>query len=183
MRTHLGELDHPGSHEDEERLIGHAVGSVVARVYDRGRRLARLRPLAEAWGQRLEAIVSRPRAPVRSCGIPPDDRLLRESARLSGSRPWPGKAPSPATAMTGCVSRSSGSPPQSEFGGTIGLHILRRDSTGSRRSAPSICSGRSSPAVFPAAAGRRTPLSDDQVAGSIDWRAVGQQARHSARRH
>ena len=65
MRTHLGEIDHGGSYEDEERLIGHAVGSVVARTYDRGRRLARLRPLAEAWGQRLEAIVSRPPAPVR----------------------------------------------------------------------------------------------------------------------
>ena len=41
-------------------------------LYDRGRRLARLRPLAEAWGQRLEAIVSRPRAPVRGCGSPPE---------------------------------------------------------------------------------------------------------------
>ncbi|MEJ8573473.1 tyrosine-type recombinase/integrase [Microbaculum marinum] len=58
MRTHLGEIDHGGAYEDEERLIGHRVGGTVARTYDRGRRLARLRPLADAWGTKLEAIVT-----------------------------------------------------------------------------------------------------------------------------
>lgn len=58
MRSHLGEIDHGGAYEDEERLIGHSVGNAVARTYDRGRRLARLRPLADAWGARLEQIVS-----------------------------------------------------------------------------------------------------------------------------
>ena len=58
MRTHLGDMDHGGSYEDEERLLGHAIGNSVARAYDRGRRLARLRPLADAWGTRLEQIVS-----------------------------------------------------------------------------------------------------------------------------
>jgi integrase len=65
MRTMLGEIDHPGSFEDEERLLGHSIGSAVSRAYDRGRRLARLRPLADAWGTRLEAIVSGPPAEVR----------------------------------------------------------------------------------------------------------------------
>jgi integrase len=48
MRTHLGDMDHGGTYEDEERLLRHSVGSAVARAYDRGRRLARLRPLADA---------------------------------------------------------------------------------------------------------------------------------------
>lgn len=64
MRTHLGEIDHGGTYEDEERLIGHSIGNAVARTYDRGRRLARLRPLADAWAQRLEQIVAAPAAPV-----------------------------------------------------------------------------------------------------------------------
>jgi integrase len=64
MRTHLGDMDHGGTFEDEERLLGHVVGSAVARAYDRGRRLARLRPLADAWGRRLAEMVSRPAAPV-----------------------------------------------------------------------------------------------------------------------
>ena len=64
MRTHLGELDHGGSYEDEERLLGHTVGGAVAQAYDRGRRLARLRPLADAWGARLEAIVGAATADV-----------------------------------------------------------------------------------------------------------------------
>ena len=64
MRTHLGELDHAGTWEDEERLLGHKLGGAVAQAYDRGRRLARLRPLADAWGARLEQIVSGPAAPV-----------------------------------------------------------------------------------------------------------------------
>lgn len=58
MRTELGDLDHPGGWHDEEQLIGHSVGGSVTRRYDRGRRLARLRALADAWGERLEAIVS-----------------------------------------------------------------------------------------------------------------------------
>lgn len=64
MRTGLGEIDHGGAYEDEERLIGHSVGSGVGKVYDRGRRLGRLRPLADAWGSRLAQIVSAPPAPV-----------------------------------------------------------------------------------------------------------------------
>ncbi len=64
MRTHLGELDHGGADADEERLIGHRVGGAVQRTYDRGRRIARLRPLADAWGARLEMIVATPTADV-----------------------------------------------------------------------------------------------------------------------
>ena len=64
MRTRLGELDHGGSYEDEERLLGHTIGGAVAQAYDRGRRLARLRPLADAWGARLAAIVGAPPADV-----------------------------------------------------------------------------------------------------------------------
>ena len=64
MRTHLGELDHVGTWEDEERLLGHKLGGAVAQAYDRGRRLARLRPLADAWGTRLEIIVATPTADV-----------------------------------------------------------------------------------------------------------------------
>ncbi len=33
MRSHLGELDHPGSWEDEERLLGHKVGNAVAHYH------------------------------------------------------------------------------------------------------------------------------------------------------
>jgi len=62
MRTHLGDMDHGGTFEDEERLIGHSVGTAVQRTYDRGRKLARLRPLADAWGARLSAIVGAPAA-------------------------------------------------------------------------------------------------------------------------
>lgn len=65
MRSLLGEIDHGGAFEDEERLLGHVVGGSVARTYDRGRRLARLRPLAEAWAERLEQIVSAKPAEVR----------------------------------------------------------------------------------------------------------------------
>jgi hypothetical protein len=65
MRSMVGELDHNGSYEDEERLLGHVVGGAVARTYDRGRRLARLRPLADAWAARLEAIVGGKQAEVR----------------------------------------------------------------------------------------------------------------------
>jgi integrase len=64
MRSHLGEIDHGGDWADEERLLGHKLGGAVAQTYDRGRRLARLRPLANAWGKRLEAIVSAPPAGV-----------------------------------------------------------------------------------------------------------------------
>lgn len=60
MRTHLAEIDHPGGHDLEEMLIGHSVGSTVARTYDRARKLARLRPLADAWGARLAEIVAAP---------------------------------------------------------------------------------------------------------------------------
>ena len=60
MRSHLGELDHGGSYEDEERLLGHKVGSQVARVYDSGRRLARLRVISDCWGRRLSEIVGWP---------------------------------------------------------------------------------------------------------------------------
>ena len=52
----LGEIDHGGAFEDEERLIGHAVGQRGCADLDRGRRLARLRPIADAWGARLAAI-------------------------------------------------------------------------------------------------------------------------------
>jgi integrase len=64
MRTHLGELDHGGDWGDEERLLGHKLGGAVAQAYDRGRRLARLRPLADAWGARLAQIVAAPPAEV-----------------------------------------------------------------------------------------------------------------------
>ncbi len=57
MRTHLGELDHGGSYEDEERLMGHAVGSRWRGPMIAAGGLARLRPLCDAWGARLAAIV------------------------------------------------------------------------------------------------------------------------------
>jgi len=58
FRTMLGDIDHPGSEEDEERLILHVVGSRVKRTYDRSRRLARLRPIADAIGAHIERIVT-----------------------------------------------------------------------------------------------------------------------------
>ena len=74
MRTHLGELDHGGSYEDEERLMGHAVGAAVAQAYDRGRRLAKLRPLADTWGERLAAIVGATPAEVVALAPAADGR-------------------------------------------------------------------------------------------------------------
>ena len=65
MRTHLGELDHGGTWEDEERLIGHAVGSAWHRRTTGGAGWPGCGRWPTRGAQRLEAIVSRPPAPVR----------------------------------------------------------------------------------------------------------------------
>jgi integrase len=55
-RTGMDDLDE-ASHELAEALIGHKIGSTTARTYSHGKKLARLRPLADAWGRRLMSIV------------------------------------------------------------------------------------------------------------------------------
>jgi integrase len=58
-------LDHGQSRDTLERLLGHAVGGKVERIYDRARYVPQQRTVADAWAHKLIAITAGP-APVLS---------------------------------------------------------------------------------------------------------------------
>ncbi|TMV06426.1 integrase family protein [Ruegeria sediminis] len=73
MRTWLGETMHPGGWHDEEMLIGHSVGNAVSGAYDHARRLARLRPITDAYATRLRSLLFGAGADVMSLEVRAND--------------------------------------------------------------------------------------------------------------
>jgi integrase len=59
-RSWWSNLEHGQSRDVMERLLGHAVGGKVERIYDRSLHLPAQRKVADAWGEWLSQLVDMP---------------------------------------------------------------------------------------------------------------------------